>query len=308
MKQRRDFIQPSCLASLMGSKTSKAKRSTTFETKTVVTSAPKVSVGFTIPQEIVDEILDHLVVDSDSRPIRSCSLVSKSWVQRCRRYLFHTILFTSTHTTRWLNAFPVPEESPAHHVRDLRFFSGGDFNIPEEFFEHIPWFTSVEKVSLSGYGGWETFCRILSLGRFSQSVTSLVISAGGINVLQIRNILAQLPSLEGLSLSGFLVMMNRDTLRGIGSVLTGNFGGRLRLLKRHAVEDVINMLLEIPTGLHFTEVDILSTCECLVLTVRLAEACGGNLVKLTYSVDNFREYQSLAGSSANNFEIHTIQI
>jgi len=82
--------------------------------------------------------------------------------------------------------------------------------------------------------------------------------------------------------------MDRDGLRGIGTVLRGEFGGQLQLLrlKRHADTDVMNMLLEVPTGLHFAEVHILGVYECLPPTVRLAEACGKNLVKLTYSVDD----------------------
>ena len=128
---------------------------------------------------------------------------------------------------------------------------------------------------------------ILLIGRLSQSVTSLAISADSINALQIRDILEQLPNLNGLSLSGSLVTMDRDLLRGIGTVLRGNFDGQLRLLKRHAIPDVMNMLLEVPTGLHFSEVDVLCTHECLLPTVRLTEACGENLIKLNYSVDSF---------------------
>ena len=293
----------------MGSKTSKAKRPTSGKTKMAVTSIAEIPICPRIPPEIIDEILDHLVADSDSRSLRSCSLVSRSWVQRCRRYLFHTVLFTSIHTTKWIKTFPLPGQSPAHHVRDLRFLSGSYFDAHRGFAEHVPSFKNVEKVSLLGYGGWETLCQILSLWRFPQSVTSLVMNAGSINVLQIRNTLAQLPNLNDLSLSGSIIMMSGDgSMRGIGTVLKGNFGGQLRLLGRHATKDVMNMLLEIPTGLHFTEVDILSTYECLVSTVRLTERCGKNLVKLTYSVDTFCESWSLLGSSSRSVGIHGILI
>lgn len=280
----------------MGSKTSKTKRSASVETKTAATSTAKIPAGPRVPQEIVDEILDHLVADSDSRSLRSCSLASKFWVQRCRGYLFHTILFTSALTTKWLETFPVPEESPAHHVRDLRFVAGGGFNVPERFFEYVPWFTKVERVTVSGFGGWETLCRILSLGAFPQSVTSLAINAGIVNLLQIRNILAQLQNLNDLSLSRSHVTVDREALPGIGSILRGNFGGRLRLHAKHAAKEVINTLLEVPTGLHFTEVEVIGVPECLVSTVRLAEACGRNLVKLTYSIDPSCKSSSLTGS------------
>jgi len=169
----------------------------------------------------------------------------------------------------------------------MRFLSGSHFDPPDGFFEHIPWFTNVEEMTLIGYGGWETLSQILSFGRLPQSVTSLTINAGAINVLQIRDILVGLPNLNDLSLSGSLIMASRGVLRGIGTVLRGNFGGRLRLLKRLATTDIMSMLLEVPTGLHFTEVEVRGANECLVPTVRLAEACGRSLVKLAYSVDSF---------------------
>jgi len=99
----------------------------------------------------------------------------------------------------------------------------------------------------------------------------------------------QLPNLDDLSLSGSIVTVDRETLAGIGTALRGRFGGRSRLLKRHADNRVVNMLLEVPTGLNFTEVEIRGTHECLLSTVRLAEACCKTLVKLSYTVSAFCE-------------------
>jgi hypothetical protein len=123
-----------------------------------------------IPQEIVDNILDYLAVDSDLKSLvglRSCALVSKSWVPSCRRHLFHTILFTSKATAKWIKVFPDPEESPAHHVRDLRFSTQRAFRITRKFFEYIPCFTNVEKCDWSGLEGFRLW--IPSLGRLPRS-------------------------------------------------------------------------------------------------------------------------------------------
>ena len=95
-----------------------------------------------------------------------------TWVPSCRRHLFHTIFFTSRHMTRWLETFPVPEESPAHHVRDLRFSVGGPISVLERFFEHMPWFTNVEGVALSRYNTFKPFW-LPSFWRLPQSATSL---------------------------------------------------------------------------------------------------------------------------------------
>ena len=56
-----------------------------------------------------------------------------------------------------------------------------------------------------------------------------------------------------------------------------------------ADEAAMNMLLEIPTGLHFTGVRIYAARirKCLPSTVRFAEACAKTLMKLSYSVISF---------------------
>ena len=259
----------------MGSKISKAKRPTSAKPKAVV--VPRV------PQEIIDEILDHLALDSDFESLRSCALVSKSWVPSCRRHLFHTILFASWDMTRWLNRFPVPEESPGHHVKDLHFPLGGFFDGPRGFSEQTPWFTNVERMTLSGHGGYLS-SQTASLRRLPQSVTSLTIDTDMVTLVQIRDVMVQLPNLNDLSLSGSLVAGDRNALSGIGTVLRGKFGGQLRLLSGYADKDVMNMLLEVPTGLHFTEMRIRGTHVSFLSTVRLAEACCKTLVKLSYAV------------------------
>ena len=256
----------------MGPKSSKAKSPAPAESEVVV--VPR------IPQEIIGEILDYLA--ADLRSLRSCALVSKSWLPSCRRHLFHAIFFTSE-TAKWFETLQEPEESPARHVRDLRFSIRGYDGAPEKFFEYIPWFTNVEKVTLLGHGSFQPLW-IPWLWKLPQSVTSLTINAGVVAVAQIRDIIVQLPNLDDLSLSGSVVAVDRRRLVGIGTALRGRFGGQLRLLKGHADKDVMDMLLEIPTGLHFTDVQICGTRECLLSTVRLAEACCKTIVKVSYTV------------------------
>jgi len=93
-----------------------------------------------------------------------------------------------------------------------------------------------------------------------------------------------LPNLDNLSLSGSLIPVDRGTLSGIGATLSGRFGGQLRLLKGFVDEDIMDMLLEVPTGLHFTEVEVHGTGEYHLPTARLTEACAKTLVKFSYTV------------------------
>ena len=260
----------------MGSKASKAKRPTPVATKAV--TIPR------IPQEIIDEILDHLATHSDLRSLRACALVSRSWVQSCRRHIFHTILFAPKSKARWLETFPVPEESPAHLVRDLRFTIGGDNNsAPERFSDYTRRFTNVERITFLAHGCLHPLWTP-SFGRLPQSVTSLTIDTDAFDLFQIRDVMVQLPNLNDLSLSGFPVMVAGCALQGIGAVLRGRFGGQLRLFRGHVSVGIADVLLGIPTGLHFTEIQIYSTHECLLSVVRLVEACSKTLVKLSYTI------------------------
>ena len=106
------------------------------------------------------------------------------------------------------------------------------------------------------------------------------------NLEQVRGIMAQLPNLDDLLLSGAFVPVDRVKLVGIGTVLRGRFGGRLQLLNGYADHDVVNMLLEIPTGLRFTEVGVRGMYGCLPSTVRLAKACCKTLIKLSYKASS----------------------
>ena len=129
----------------MGSGPSKENHLTLVDAKGVTISS--------VPQDIIDEISDHLATDPDVtyRSLRSCALIlSKPWVPSCQRYLFHTFLLTSRHMTKWLKAFPVPEESPAYFTRVLSF-SIQTYSVVHEDEEGVffgAWTVSVDTVVL----------------------------------------------------------------------------------------------------------------------------------------------------------------
>ena len=251
----------------MGSKPSKARRPISTRTKAV--NIP------IIPHDIIDEILDHLAADSGSRSLRACALVSKSWAQSCRRLIFHTAFATSRSMYNWFKIFLVPEESPACYIQDLRICIGGDGRAPEKFFEHTSCFTGVQTLHFFGYGIL-TSLRRPSFWKPPQSVTSLAVDTCVVTLT------AQLPNLDGLSLSGSPIAVN-GVSPGIGTVLRGRFNGKLILRGGYAGPDIMNMLLDIPSGLHFTEMRIYCPRDYLHLAVRLTEACGKTLTKLSHT-------------------------
>ena len=264
--------------------------------KASTTSPPtsvKVNIIPRVPQEIIDEILGHITTSSyyyyaAVTSLRSCSLVSKSWVPTCQRHLFRTISFTSWNIGKWLKAFPVPEESPARHVRDLSVQIGGRDCVPEDLFQHTLWFGNVRKVTLLGdwYGR-----RIHSFWKLPQSVTFLAIKTDVFTLMDIWELLERLPNLNNLFLPGSLA---DDVVQpGIEGVPRGRFGGQLQLLRGSAHQDLTNMLLEVPTGLRFAKVDISCDRECSLLTVRLVEACAKTLVKLSLAISAHGKPHSL---------------
>ena len=270
----------------MGSKTSKTKRPskskphTSVETDAIVLSR--------IPQELVDEILDHLSTDPDSSlSLRSCVLVSKSWVPSCRRHLFYTIQFTPRRIVRWFETFPVREESPAHLVRHLHLSVETYNSVPEECFDYTSWFTNVERVSMLRRVEIYQWLSLPSFWRLPESATSLTIEGDtAITLKQIRIIMLSLPNLEDLSLSGY---PGSRASSESGTTLRGRFGGQLQLFYGTACSGIADMLLEVPTGLHFTEVRIRGSNECLLPAVRITEACAKTLVRLSFTISYWRK-------------------
>ena len=117
-----------------GARASSLHRSPPRPTPRMGSKTPKATrpVGIT-PQDlpVIGEILDHLV---RFRPPVSPSMRSRvEIVDSCRRHSFHTVDLTSGRMDRRFNTFPVPEESPAHHVRPYASHSKGSTGFPRGF-------------------------------------------------------------------------------------------------------------------------------------------------------------------------------
>ena len=69
-----------------------------------------------------DELLDSIVdlLRDDTSLLRSCSLLSKSWLPRTRRHLFVEVRLPTAHDLQsWKTTFPDPFTSPAYYARLL---------------------------------------------------------------------------------------------------------------------------------------------------------------------------------------------
>ena len=71
---------------------------------------------------------------------------------------------------------------------------------------------------------------------------------------------------------------------GSGSLIQGNLSGKLRLRRKFAHRDLLNVLMETPTGPRFTEVEIRDArIHCFPATLDLVKACQDTLTKLHFS-------------------------
>ena len=146
---RRLFIGHVCHTVPGDSKAPKVKRSTSDTEPTAIAAATSL-----LPREIIDEILDYLAADTDQDPrpefsLRSCSLVCKSWVEPCWRHLFYKLYFNAERMRKWLQAFPVPEQSPARHVRKIHLNFKGSDDVLHKIVQRIQGFTNLKSINVS---------------------------------------------------------------------------------------------------------------------------------------------------------------
>ena len=243
-----------------------------------LTRSAKTAGNPRVPQELVSEVLDHLV--NDTATLRSCSLVTRSWIYPSRRHLFNTILFTADEITKWNRSFPYPEDSPARLVRDLSFcFMEPD--VPIDFADRIPHFSNVRKLTLIGLTAIDPGF-IHALGQLPPSTRSVGITFSEVLTTHITSVMRQLPNLDDLSLMSH--KWGGPIPPGTGKLIQCKLNGKLRLRRQSAHQDLLNMLMEVPTGPQFAEVEIRDArMECFPATLKLVMACQDTLTRLHFS-------------------------
>ena len=103
------------------------------------------------PQEIVDEIIDHLANDKATRPasLQDCSLVSSQWLHRSQKHLFYKMWFTDITFSKWSEEIQPGDDGPSPHVTILHFHA--NFTEAEQLAKHhihFASFTNLQKLHL----------------------------------------------------------------------------------------------------------------------------------------------------------------
>ena len=212
------------------------------------------------PPELLDEIVNFLYYSRDT--LKSCCLVSKSWIPRSRTHLFACISFRTVEGVEsWKTTFPDPSTSPARYTRTLLI--------------ECPWAVTA---AATEEGGWiQTFSCVvhleMDLGRansgdlanpclvpfhgFSPVVKSLHLSHIPLPLPPIFYLISSFPLLENLSLLTHVGISSNDgSDRQVATtqpLSTPVFTGSLRVDR---VNHVITQLLSMPGGLHFRKLDL----------------------------------------------------
>ena len=244
----------------------------TRSTQTTTTGDPRV------PQELVDEILDHLA--KDRKTLQSCSLVAKSWIHPSRRHLFDALFLTANDITKWNKTFPNPEHSPAGHVRDLSFcFIQPD--VPINFADRMLYFSNVRGLTLVGRVATDPSF-ISALGPLPPTTRSVDITFSRVLTAHIVSVIQQLPNLDNLSLMS--AEWGGAIPPGTGQLIQSRLSGKLRLRRKFAHCDLLNMLMEVPSGPRFAQVEIRdASMNCFPASLKLVSACEDTLTKLHFS-------------------------
>ena len=251
-----------------------------------------------LPEELLDHVADHLHGERDS--LKSCCLVSKSWIPRTRRQLFATIsLRREQNLQSWKDAFPDPSASPGRYTKTLAI------GCPQ-----------VVTTSDAEEGGWlSAFARIVRLAMYipsrgddpDQREISLVPFHGLFPVIRslrlyltilpspsIFRLIYSFPPLENLHVEVCKQLTNRadDFDEQQSPVQTPNppaFTGSLKLYGKGGWNPIIHSLLSLPGGLHFRSLGLtFIEGEDFPPAMALVERCRSTLESLNLSCGYMR--------------------
>jgi len=222
-----------------------------------------------LPPEILDLIVNHL--HDEPATLKTCCVVSKSWVPRTRQHLFACVEFYNlkSHIEQWKKAFPDPFNSPAHHTHTLSVYGT---SITTADAGWIRPFHNVVHLKLSRL---DTTSLIPFYG-LSPTVRSLNLTYTTCNAL---DLIRSFPLLEDLSLGTFFPTTGVD---GWNTHLTSpKLTGTLDLGTFEGICLITRRLLDLPGALRFSEINTLFFNENAKLVSDLVSRCSDTLEFLT---------------------------
>ena len=212
-----------------------------------------------LPTELLDHIVDHLHASRDA--LKSCCLVSKSWIPRARNHLFAKIKFSTAEGLQsWRSTFSDPSTSPACYTRilDIRCLQAivaadaeegawvPTFTRVVDFVVDIPRrYTNQSPISLGPFYG------------FSPDLKSLHLTFRVIPLSQFFGLIYSFPLLEDLSVTCFDEWIGDNDAsqdNHAAAIRTSTppvFTGLLKLDLENELDFMVSRLSSLPSGPHF---------------------------------------------------------
>jgi len=249
-----------------------------------------------LPPEILDYIVDLL--QGNSKPLKECCLVSKSWILRTRKHLFAEVrLDAEEDLISWKEIFPDPTTSPAHHAETL--YVGCLHVVTPADADASGWiagFSRVVNLKLDAYNAYlenaEAF--LVPFHGLSPTIKSLSVYLAVLPPSQLLNLILSFPLLEDLTLIGDdPSTRNIDGPDGLSTIIQPSnppaLTGSLELHLGVRIRPIVHRLLSLPGGVHFQDLT-LTACdeEDHLLVVALLEECSYTLESLDICYDLIR--------------------
>lgn len=234
-----------------------------------------------MPAEMLDHIVDFLHESEDA--LRSCCLVSKSWILRTRKHLFANVEFrTAADLRSWKITFPDPCTSPAWHTKTLHVGCPQAVTTADaKKGGWIPAFFRVEHLEVDLHMAChEAEVSLIPFYGLSPALKSLRVTASYLP-LQIFDLIYSFPPLDDLSVI-IHDMSNYDSFLEEQAVVQPSsppsFTGSLQLFVRTGLNPIASPLLSLPNGLNFRKLDFVGYSETdFSLATALAERCRDTL-------------------------------
>ena len=218
---------------------------------------------------IIDQLCDH------EKALKTCCLLSKSWVPYAQKHLFKTITFTSSKGAAfWRERFPDPLKPPACYIRSLYFLCTGSItNEDSSWIRSFPavvelkLLTNCDHIHKHGSNNLPALLRDLL-----PKVKSLEIQWESFTAQEILAFICSFPILENLrvwQIAGSQVGMNGTISQPSTLPL---FTGTLALLR---MQGFMRLLVELPGDFRFRKIET-SPCEFGIIT-KLVEKSSATL-------------------------------
>lgn len=252
-----------------------------------------------LPPEILDLILDCLY---DNRTtLEACCLVSKSWIPRARRHIFALVRFgpLGRSIASWIETFPDPSDSPAHHTR--RLLISGPSVFPAMSMPQMTWihtFSHIVNLTIYDTALKDRRLSLPQLRGFSPSLRHLGLFCFSLPASEITDFVCSFSLLEDFTLRTTITANDAGgwSAPSTSPKLTGS-------LHLHGnAHPFMRQLLDLPDGVHFSRINIWSSEADPNLVSTLVSRCSAKLeyfsIRYTARSDMPREMPPLRLSDA----------